>query len=57
MKPTFIPKSFKPYKLSPIEQEELKKFINKNLRKGYIVECKSEMASPFFFVDKKDGKL
>ncbi|KXN92609.1 hypothetical protein AN958_03568, partial [Leucoagaricus sp. SymC.cos] len=54
---TFVPKSFKLYKLSPIEQEELKKFIDKNLQKGYIIECESEIASPFFFVDKKDRKL
>ena len=51
--------SLKPklYSLSPAEQVELKKFIDKNLKKGFIQESKSHMASPFFFVKKKNGKL
>ena len=40
-----------------LEQAELDKFIDKNLAKGYIRPSKSPMASPFFFVSKKDGKL
>ena len=32
-------------------------FIKDNLTKGYIRPSKSPMASPFFFIDKKDGKL
>ena len=32
-------------------------FVKDNLAKGYIRPSKSPMASPFFFVDKKDGKL
>ena len=47
MKDSFIPKSFKMYNLTPQE----------NLEKGYIRPSQSPMASPFFFVDKKDGKL
>ena len=39
------------------EQEELDRFITENLEKGYIVPSKSPMASPVFFVKKKDGKL
>jgi hypothetical protein len=39
------------------EQEELDKFLDKNLAKGYIQPSKSSMASPFFFISKKDGKL
>ena len=35
----------------------MNKFIDDNLAKGYIRPSKSLMASPFFFVDKKDGKL
>ena len=45
------------YPMSPIEQEELDHFIEENLRKGYIQLSKSPMASPVFFVKKKDGKL
>ena len=57
LKEDFIPKDCKIYLLSPLEQIELDKFIDKNLAKGYIRPSKSPMASPFFFVDKKDGKL
>jgi len=57
MKPDFEPKVFKKYNLSPIEQKELDKFIDENLEKGYIVPSQSPMASPFFFVSKKDGSL
>ncbi|KAJ3565343.1 hypothetical protein NP233_g7688 [Leucocoprinus birnbaumii] len=55
--PEFVPKSFKAYQLSPGETEEVKTFIEENLRKGYIQESESPMASPMFFVGKKDGKL
>ena len=57
LKDTFVPKSFKTYNLTPQEQVELDKFIKENLEKGYIRPSQSPMASPFFFVDKKDGKL
>jgi hypothetical protein len=57
MKDTFIPKSFKTYNLTPEEQTELEKFLKDNLEKGYIRPSQSPMASPFFFVGKKDGKL
>ena len=56
-KDTFIPKSCKTYNLTPQEQIELDKFLKENLEKGYIRPSQSPMASPFFFVDKKDGKL
>jgi len=57
LKDRFIPKSFKNYNLTPIEQVELDKF-KENLEKGYIRPSQSPMASPFFFVSKKDaGKL
>ena len=45
------------YSLSLAEQVELKKFINKNLKKGFIQKSKSHMASLFFFIKKKNGKL
>ena len=57
LKEDFVPKYCKIYPLSPPEQLELDKFIDENLVKGYIRPSKSPMASPFFFVDKKDGKL
>ena len=31
-----------------------KKFVDENLEKGYIVHSKSPMASPLFFIGKKD---
>ncbi|ETW78670.1 hypothetical protein HETIRDRAFT_219397, partial [Heterobasidion irregulare TC 32-1] len=34
------------YSLSPMEQTELKKFIDENLKKGFIRESKSHIASP-----------
>ena len=57
LKDTFTPKSFKMYNLTPQEQIELDKFLKENLDKGYIQPSQSPMGSPFFFVDKKDGKL
>ena len=47
----------KPYHLTMAEEKELKTFIDENLKKGYIRPSKSPMASPFFFVGKKDGAL
>ena len=45
------------YNLTPQEQIELDKFWKENLDKGYIQPSQSPMGSPFFFVDKKNGKL
>ncbi|KAF7762392.1 hypothetical protein Agabi119p4_8985 [Agaricus bisporus var. burnettii] len=57
LKEGFIPKKHKAYRLRQTENEEVKKFLNENLRKGYIRKSDSPMASPIFFVGKKDGKL
>ena len=57
LKEGFQPKSFKTYNLTPEEQKELDAFLKENLEKGYIRPSKSPMATPFFFVMKKDGKL
>jgi hypothetical protein len=57
IKEGFEPKSFKNYNLTPAEQIELDKFLKKNLEKWYIQPSQLPMASPFFFVSKKDGKL
>jgi hypothetical protein len=45
------------YRLMPSESAALKEYITEHLRKGYIRPSSSSMASPFFFVDKKDRKL
>jgi hypothetical protein len=39
------------------EQEELDRFLEEHLRKGYIIPSKSPIASPVFFIKKKDGRL
>jgi len=56
LKPDFVPKKAKTYPLS-IEEKEMNKFIDDNLRKGFIWESASPQASPFFFVSKKDSKV
>src|SRR6266404_7561790 len=45
------------YPMSPKEQKELDKLLNEHVQKGYLVPSKSPMASPVFFIKKKDGKL
>ena len=55
MKEGFEPN--KNYNLTLAEQLELDKFLKENVEKGYIWPSQSPMASPFFFVSKKDGKL
>lgn len=57
LKPGFVPRNCKVYPMSPREIDAMNEFINENARKGYIRPSKSPMASPFFFVSKKDGSL
>ena len=45
------------YPLSRDEQAQLDTFLDEHLRTGRIRPSKSPMASPFFFVKKKDGSL
>ena len=45
------------YPLSKDEQVQLEEFLKENLETNQIRPSKSPMASPFFFVMKKDGKL
>ena len=45
------------YPLNPTEQQQLEEFLKEQLETGRICPSKSPMASPFFFVKKKDGKL
>jgi len=56
-KPSSIPKTSKIYPLSEKGQSVVKAFINKNVRKGFILESKSPQVSGFFFVGKKSGEL
>ena len=57
LKPESQPFSMKVYPMSLIEQKELDDFLEENLSSGCIHPSKSLMASPVFFVKKKDGKL
>ena len=57
MKPRFEPQVFKSYNLTLEEHEQQELFIKENLKEGYIQPSRSPMASPFFFINKKDGKL
>jgi len=43
------------YPLSRNEKEEVQKFVDKHLKKGYIRPSKSPQTLPVFFVDKKNG--
>jgi hypothetical protein len=49
--------STKVYPMSPVEQKELDTFLDENLKTHRIRPSKSPMASPVFFVKKKDGGL
>ena len=57
LKPGSEPHRCKVYPLSPNEQAELDAFLDENLKSGRITPSKSPMASPVFFVKKKDGSL
>ena len=57
LKPESQPSSMKVYPMSPVEQKELDDFLEENLSSGRIRPSKSPMASPVFFVKKKDGRL
>ena len=57
LKPESQPFSTKVYPMSPIRQKELNDFLKENLLSSHIHPSKSPMASPVFFVKKKDGKL
>ena len=51
------PFSTKVYPMSPNEQRELEAFLEENLKSHCIHPSKSPMASPVFFVKKKDGGI
>jgi len=49
--------STKFHPLAPVEQRQLDEFLDKNLKSQCICPSKSPMASPVFFINKKDGNL
>lgn len=58
LKPDIDPRTTcKVYPLTPQEQIALDKFLQEHLERGTIRKSSSPLASPFFFVKKKDGKL
>src|SRR5713101_4673408 len=54
---TDLTNNCKVYPLNPTEQQALDAFLDDMLTHDYIHPSKSPLASPFFFVKKKDGKL
>ncbi|GLB45151.1 putative retrotransposable element tf2 155 kda protein type 1-like [Lyophyllum shimeji] len=57
LEPGSTPSSCKVYPLAPNEQAELDAVLEENLKSGRIRPLKSPMASPVFFIKKKDGSL
>jgi hypothetical protein len=53
--PDAKPANCKVYPISPLEQKELDAFIAEGLSTGRIHPSKLPMASPVFFIKKKDG--
>ena len=49
--------STKVYPLSPVEQKQLDDILKENLKSRHICPSKSPMASPVFFIKKKDGRV
>jgi len=54
VKEDFKPSKAKVYPLSRNKREEVQKFVDKHLKKGYIRPSKSQQTSPVFFVGKKN---
>ena len=55
LRPDFTPLNCKIYALTLDEQKALDEFLEENLHTGRIRPSKSPMASPFFFVSKKEA--
>ena len=49
--------STKVYPLAPVKQKQLDDFLDENLKSQCICPSMSPMASPVFFIKKKDGSL
>ena len=56
MKKGFMLRKGKVYLLSREEREEVRKFIQEQLRKEYIRLSKSPQTAPVFFIGKKNSK-
>ena len=56
LNPNFVPQKSKLYPMSPTEQQEVRDFIDDQLKKGYIRPTKSLQIFPVFFILKKDRK-
>ena len=56
MKEGFVPRKGKIYPLSREKREEVREFIKKQLRKGYIWPSKLPQIALVFFIGKKDRK-
>jgi len=54
LKKTFKPQKGRIYPLSKDKREEVQKFVDDQLRKGYIRPSRSPQMSLVFFVGKKD---
>ena len=52
----FVPKKEKTYLISREEKEEVREFMEEQLRKGYIRPSKLLQTLPVFFVGKKNRK-
>ena len=52
----FAPRKERIYLISREEKEEVREFVEEQLRKGYIRPSKSPQTLLVFFVGKKDGK-
>jgi hypothetical protein len=53
--PGTAPVAKRPYRMAPVEHEEVKKTIDELLAKGYICRSFSPWAFPVLLVEKKDG--
>ena len=51
------PFSTKVYPMSPVEHKKLDAFLEENLKSCHICPSKSPIASPVFFIKKKDSSL
>ena len=56
LKEDFFPRKGRTYLMSRQEKEEVREFVEKQLKKGYIKLSKSPQTSPVFFVGKKNRK-
>jgi len=52
----FIPRKGRIYLMSREEKEEVREFVEEQLRKGYIQPSKSPQTLPVFFIKKKNRK-